>query len=81
MFIVNIMHPVINPVGPSGVGSGVTLVIDTPDVVDYGTPVIKESPPRARCCNQQVAGSLIGFVGLAIGVTCGVTFGVYYRTC
>jgi hypothetical protein len=56
------------------------VVLVVPDTIqDYVTPV----PPVAPkvWCSQRVAGAFIGFIGVVVGVACGVTFGVYYRSC
>ena len=64
------------------VGNPVVLV--APDTVqDYVTPAatpVTAVEPKVWC-TQKVAGVFIGFIGLSIGVACGVTFGVYYRNC
>jgi len=57
------------------------VVLVVPDTVqDY---VIRAPAEPKICCTQKVvgAGASIGFIGVVIGVACGVTFGVYYRTC
>ena len=71
MIILNIMAMVVdNPV-----------VLVAPDTVqDYVTPGAVPVEPKVWC-TQKVVGVFIGFIGLAIGVTCGVIFGVYYRGC
>jgi ABC-type transport system involved in cytochrome c biogenesis permease subunit len=63
------------------VGNPVVLV--APDTVqDYVTPAPPTVPVEPKVwCTQKVVGVFIGFIGLAIGVTCGVVFGVYYRGC
>ena len=63
------------------VGNPVVLV--APDTVqDYVTPAPPTVPVEPKVwCTQKVAGVFIGFIGLSIGVACGVTFGVYYRNC
>ena len=64
------------------VGNPVVLV--APDTVqDYVTPAAATVAPVVPkvWCSQRVAGLFIGFIGVAIGVSCGVTFGVYYRGC
>ena len=64
------------------------VVLVVPDTVqDYvvratvapATPDISVAP--RVWCSQRVAGAFIAFIGLGIGVACGVTFGVYYRGC
>ena len=53
------------------------VVLVVPDTVqDY----VVRATPRVWC-SQRVAGAFIAFIGLGIGVACGVTFGVYYRGC
>jgi len=60
------------------------VVLVAPDTVqDY---VIRAAPAPAAAapkvwCSQRVAGAFIGFIGVIIGVTTGVLFGVYYKTC
>jgi len=55
------------------------VVLVVPDTVqDY---VIRAPVEPKICCTQKVVGASIGFIGVVIGVACGVTFGVYYRTC
>jgi hypothetical protein len=57
------------------------VVLVVPDTVqDYVTPAPVPVEPKI-CCTQKVVGASIGFIGVVIGVACGVTFGVYYRTC
>jgi hypothetical protein len=65
------------------------VVLVVPDTVqDYVTPAAPAVPaapvtpvePKVWC-TQKVAGAFIGFIGVSIGVACGVTFGVYYRNC
>jgi hypothetical protein len=57
------------------------VVLVVPDTVqDYVIRAPAHVEPKIWC-TQKVVGAFIGFIGLAIGVTCGVTFGVYYRTC
>ena len=66
------------------IGNPVVLVV--PDTVqDYVTPAVATPPavpvePKVWC-TQKVAGAFIGFIGVVVGVTCGVIFGVYYRGC
>ena len=55
------------------------VVLVVPDTVqDY---VIRASVEPKICCTHKVVGASIGFIGVVIGVACGVTFGVFYRTC
>ena len=61
------------------------VVLVVPDTVqDYviRAPAPAPAPVEPKiCCTQKVVGASIGFIGVVIGVACGVTFGVYYRTC
>ena len=65
------------------VDNPVVLVVDTPGVHDYviRAPASVVPVEPKIWCTQKVVGVFIGFIGLAIGVTCGVIFGVYYRGC
>jgi hypothetical protein len=66
------MQTVSNPV--------VLVVPDTPGVQDYVIRAPAAVEPKI-CCTHKVVGASIGFIGVIIGVACGVTFGVYYRSC
>ena len=69
MIILSIMSTVVdNPV-----------VLVAPNTVqDY----VIRAPVRPKMwCSQQVAGAFIAFVGIGVGITMGVLFGVYYKTC
>ena len=62
------------------------VVLVVPDTIhDYVTPVppvVPVAPVAPKVwCSQRVAGAFIGFIGVVVGVACGVTFGVYYRSC
>jgi len=58
------------------------VVLVVPDTVkDYVTPAAVTPVEPKIWCTQKVVGASIGFIGVVIGVACGVTFGVYYRTC
>lgn len=59
------------------------VVLVVPDTIqDYVTPVPPVAPVAPKVwCSQRVAGAFIGFIGVVVGVACGVTFGVYYRSC
>lgn len=65
---------------PNIVENPVILVVhDT--VQDYVTQAVVPPVTPKVWCTQRISGIFIAFIGLGIGVACGVTFGVYYRGC